>query len=290
MIKMIATDMDGTLLNASQVISEGNKQAILEAQSKGVQVVIATGRNYQEASFVLKQAGLSCPMVCVNGAEVRTDEGELISANAIAAIEAKVTAMKLMEHGVYFEVYTNKGAFTNDKEKSLAVLVDIFMSANSDIDINEVMNAAEARFEQGLVHVVDDYEKLLSDEETKIYKFLAFSLEVEKLAEVRDALENMETIVVSSSGHENLEITSLDAQKGIALEAFATSQGITLKETMAIGDNYNDLSMFKRAGRSVAMGNASDVIKAQCDYTTASNVEDGVAQAIYEVLKASVQS
>jgi Cof subfamily protein (haloacid dehalogenase superfamily) len=288
MIKLIATDMDGTLLNATQEISEGNKQAILEAQTQGVEVVIATGRNYQEASFVLMQAGLNCPMICVNGAEVRSMGGEVISSHPIPALEAKVAAMKLMEHGVYFEVYSNKGAFTNDKEKSLAVLVDIFMSANPDIDINEVLKAAEARFEHGLVQVVDDYEKLFSNEETKIYKFLAFSLELEKLALVRDTLENMETIVVSSSGHENLEITSTDAQKGIALEAFAASKDISLAETMAIGDNFNDLSMFKRAGKSVAMGNASDVIKAQCDLTTASNVEDGVAQAIYEAIKASV--
>ena len=212
----------------------------------------------------------------------------MISSHPIPALEAKVAAMKLMEHGVYFEVYSNKGAFTNDKEKSLAVLVDIFMSANPDIDINEVLKSAEARFEHGLVQVVDDYEKLFSNEETKIYKFLAFSLELEKLALVRDALENMETIVVSSSGHENLEITSTDAQKGIALEAFSASKDISLAETMAIGDNFNDLSMFKRAGKSVAMGNASDVIKAQCDLTTASNAEDGVAQAIYEAIKASV--
>ncbi|SFB03094.1 MULTISPECIES: HAD family hydrolase [unclassified Bacillus (in: firmicutes)] len=289
MIKLIATDMDGTLLNATQQISEENKQAILEAQSRGVEVVIATGRNYQEARYVLEEAGLSCPMICVNGAEIRTAEGILTAANAISELDAKVAAMKLIEHDIYFEVYTDKGAYTNDKEKSIATLVDIILSANPNLDINEVVKAAGKRFEHGLAHVVDDYEKLFADPTTVIYKFLAFDFETAKLAAVRDELETLEELAISSSGHENLEITSINAQKGIALEVYARSKGIDMSETMALGDNYNDLSMFKRAGRAVAMGNASEIIKAQCAHVTASNLEHGVALAIREVLAEKVQ-
>jgi hydroxymethylpyrimidine pyrophosphatase-like HAD family hydrolase len=89
---------------------------------------------------------------------------------------------------------------------------------------------------------------------------------------------------VSSSGHNNLEITHRNAQKGIALETFVKSKGIDISETMAMGDSFNDVSMLERVGRAVAMGNADYEIKTLCDVITATNDEHGVAQAILEVL------
>ncbi|TFI48073.1 HAD-IIB family hydrolase, partial [Diaphorobacter sp. DS2] len=124
-----------------------------------------------------------------------------------------------------------------------------------------------------------------NSDEHQIYKLLAFSFEPDFLVSAKEDLLKLEGMAVSSSGDENLELTSVNAQKGIALEAFVKEKGISLLETMAIGDNYNDLSMFKRAGRSVAMGNADDIIKAQCDVVTSANEESGVAKAIWEVLE-----
>jgi Cof subfamily protein (haloacid dehalogenase superfamily) len=147
------------------------------------------------------------------------------------------------------------------------------------------MKAAEDRFNKGLVHKVDSYDSLFNNDEHQIYKLLAFSFEPERLARAKEDLKKLEGLVVSSSGEENLELTSKDAQKGVALEAFTKGKGIMLQETMAIGDNYNDLSMFKRAGRAVAMGNADEIIKAQCDVVTLTNEESGVAKAILDVLK-----
>ena len=91
-------------------------------------------------------------------------------------------------------------------------------------------------------------------------------------------------MAVSSSGHENLEITNRQAQKGIALEAFVKAKGIVLAETMAMGDSFNDVSMLERVGRAVAMGNAAYEIKTLCDVVTETNDEHGVAKAILEVL------
>ena len=71
MIKCIASDMDGTLLNSNQLISEENKEAIVKAQAQGIEFVVATGRSYQEATYVLDEAGITCPVICANGAEVR---------------------------------------------------------------------------------------------------------------------------------------------------------------------------------------------------------------------------
>ncbi|WP_312476215.1 Cof-type HAD-IIB family hydrolase [Neobacillus sp.] len=284
MIKCIASDMDGTLLNSVQQISKENMEAIIKAQSQGVEFVVATGRSYQEATYVLAEAGLNCPVICVNGAEVRSKEGEVISATPIGKQLTREVAANLREHDVYFEVYTNKGAYTIDADKAISTLVDIIVSANPDVNREEIVHAAGARLRNGLVHPIDDYEILFTDEKYQIYKLLAFSFDADKLGAASNSLAEFDELAVSASGHENLEITNKRAQKGIALEAFAKAKGISMAETMAIGDNYNDVSMFEKAGRSVAMGNASYEIKSLCDVITDTNEESGVAKAILEVL------
>ncbi|WP_251551714.1 Cof-type HAD-IIB family hydrolase [Neobacillus muris] len=284
MIKCIATDMDGTLLNTMQKITEENRQAILQAQSQGIEVVVATGRSYQEAMFVLHEAGLTTPVICVNGAEVRSHTGEVISAIPIPRELVREAAKRLNEHDVYFEVYTDKGAFTVDGGRAVSVLVDIVLSVNPDVNREEVAYAAGARLRDGLIHPIDDYETIFSDETYRIYKLLAFSFELDKLEAAGKSLFGFEGLTVTKSGNENIEIMARDAQKGIALEAFVRSQGISLSDTMAIGDNFNDVSMLERAGISVAMGNASDAIKSMCDRVTDTNEHSGVAKAIMQVL------
>lgn len=284
MIKCIATDMDGTLLDSSQKITAENTAAILKAQEQGVEVVVATGRSYQEATFVLDEAGLKLPIICVNGAEIRSMDGSIIATNPLSKGQAKRAAEALAAAGVYFELYTSQGTFTNDAAKARSIMADIFASANPETPMEQILQGAEERFHKGLVQVVDDYSPLLNDEEHLIYKLLAFSIDEQKQEEGRNSLSEIEGLALSSSGHLNIEVTSEKAQKGIALEAFTESMGISMADTMAVGDNENDLSMFARVGRAVAMGNAGFEIQMECDVVTATNDESGVAEAILEVL------
>jgi Cof subfamily protein (haloacid dehalogenase superfamily) len=284
MIKCIATDMDGTLLNSRQKISEENKQAILKAQAQGIEVVVATGRSYQEARFVLNEAEIDCPVIGVNGAEVRSIEGEVISTNPIDKDSARMAAEKLTEKDIYFEVYTDKGTFTTDFQKAVSTLVDIVVSANPEVDREKIAAAAEVRVSEGLVYEIEDYEQLFTNPDHQIYKLLAFSVDSDRRQAAARSLEELANLAISSSGFDNIEITHKQAQKGIALEQFVNSRGIDLSETMAIGDNYNDVSMLERVGRAVAMGNAGFEIKSLCDVITDTNDENGVGKAILEVL------
>jgi Cof subfamily protein (haloacid dehalogenase superfamily) len=284
MIKCIASDMDGTLLNSYQQVSQENKEAILKAQEQGIEVVIATGRSYQEVRFILDEADIHCPVIGVNGAEVRTKEGEILSATPIEKHVAKKAAEKLMEKDIYFEIYTNKGTYSLDPNKAVAIIVDIVVSANPDVKPEDVVKRAEERTRHGLVHQVDSYEVLFNDETQQIYKLFGFALDSDRRGAAESALEELTELTVSSSGHNNLEITHRNAQKGIALESFVKSKGIDITETMAMGDSFNDISMLERVGRAVAMGNADYEIKALCDVITATNDEHGVAKAILEVL------
>jgi Cof subfamily protein (haloacid dehalogenase superfamily) len=245
---------------------------------------VATGRSYQEARYVLEEAGLQCPVIGVNGAEVRSKEGVVTSSVPLNKQLARQAAAKLTENDIYYEAYTNKGTYSVDLKKAVSILVDIVVSVNPDADKEKVIYAAGARVRDGLVHGIESYDILFDDEDVQIYKFLAFSFDSERLEAAAADLHELEGLVVTSSGHENLEITNKNAQKGIALEAFVKSKGIELAETMAMGDSFNDVSMLERVGRAVAMGNAAYEIKTLCDVITATNDEHGVAKAILEVL------
>lgn len=284
MIKCIATDMDGTLLNSRQMISEGNRTAIKKAQEKGIEVVIATGRSYDEAQTVLAEAGLQCPIICVNGAEVRTKEGEIIHTNELSAKQSLDIYEILYHSDTYYEVFTNKGIYTDHYEKGVQTLMNIFQTANPDMPEDQIYEMAKNRYSKGHIQIVENYEHVIESNDQLVYKFLVVSKNPSELMRVKEKLEALPEISVSSSGSENLEVTHNKAQKGIALTWFTERMGISMQETMAIGDNLNDLSMFERVGRSVAMGNGHPDIKKICSHETAVNDEDGVGKAILGVL------
>ncbi|XXM72763.1 HAD family hydrolase [Lysinibacillus sphaericus] len=289
MITSITSDMDGTLLNENQEISEANKQAILDAQKQGIEVIVATGRSYEEARHVLKYAGISCDIICVNGAEVRNKEGQIVHQAGIESSHAKQIASALNETGIYFEVYTDKGTYTENYDMGIELIVDIFTTANPDVTEGQVRQAARERFENGHIRLVDDYGTIFNDDSQLVYKFLVFSFDDEQLKAADEKLKNIDGIAVSSSGKENLEVNSIEAQKGVALEKVLKEKGLSPDDGMAMGDNLNDLSMMKVVGRPVAMGNALDEIKGFCTYQTAANRDDGVAKAIREAIQSPVK-
>ncbi|WP_064092001.1 Cof-type HAD-IIB family hydrolase [Rossellomorea aquimaris] len=288
MITCIATDMDGTLLNENQEVSEANKTAILEAERQGIEVIVATGRSYEEAYYVLKEAGLSCDIICANGAEVRNKQGEMIDQAGIDTEKAKEIAAALNEIGIYFEIYTDQGTYTENVEMGIELIVNIFTTANPNVSEKQIRQSARERFEKGHIKLVEDYAEVIEDPSKLVYKFLVFSFDEDQLAQANEKLRDISGIAISSSGKENLEVNSIDAQKGVALQKLLNDKNLLAEHTMAVGDNLNDLSMMKVAGRPVAMGNALDEVKSFCSFKTATNQEDGVAKAILEALQQTV--
>lgn len=279
-VKLIASDMDGTLLNQDRQISQENAAAIQQAQARGIHVVIATGRSYKEAIHLLKAAGIICPVICVNGAEIRSESGEKLKSIPLQREKFARVEQTLTEQDIYYEMYTNTGVFSDNPEKAINVIADIIRSANPEQSLEDARSISEARFIKGQVTYTPSYTEVLSREGIEIYKVLCFSKDDEKLRKVWAELESDERLAVSTSGDHNLEITDRGAQKGLALSEFAASLGISMEDTMAIGDHYNDVSMLTRAGYSVAMGNAEAEIKSVSRFVTTSNTEHGVAQAI----------
>ncbi len=283
-MKCIATDMDGTLLNENQRISDENRKALEAVREMGGQVIIATGRSYKEARLALDEINFNCPIISMNGAAVYDQKGELLVSHPISFEELESTITFLEKAGLYFELYTNHGVFSKNPERAIDSLVDIVLSANPEHDREDVRRRALARIKYGFLFETKDYHALIKEPDMQVFKILVFSLQKDQLSTAAEALAKFDGLTITSSAKGNIEINHRGTSKGTALEALLNKLSIPLEETIAIGDNLNDVSMFEKAGLSIAMGNASDDIKGICKDTTLSNKEDGVAHAIYRYM------
>ncbi len=284
-MKLIAIDMDGTLVNKQLKVTKENSETISKAVEAGHHVVIATGRSYDEARHALEDAELHLPLICVNGAEIRSSDWDILSSIPLTFEQYGDIKKILDEEDIYYELYTSKGTYTDNREKAYEVMKDIILTSNPEATDDDVEKAALRRFRLGMVSVVGDFNKLMDDHDLEVYKFLAFSSDTAKLQRAFQHLKGVEELAVSSSADNNLEITNSEAQKGVALKKYAELKGIPLENTMAIGDNYNDVSMLEIAGFPVAMGNAVEEVKEMAAFVTKENDESGVAFAIQKFLE-----
>lgn len=283
-MKLIASDMDGTLLNENGEISEANAEAVKKAIDKGMEFIVATGRSYHAANIPLKAAGITCPVVSLNGAVTYLENGKVINSIPMDKQVAARIADECSNLGMYVELFTNQGVFSESREHFLDVLVDIMRSANTDISEQEMREMVEQRFQLEEVSFVESLQAALNAKDVEIYKILTFAFEENQLEEAKKKLRDETGAVITSSGDTNLEFNNPKAQKGLAIQKYIEDKDWSMGDVMTMGDNWNDASMLEMAGRGVAMGNASDKIKKLCDYETVTNDQDGVAKAIEQML------
>lgn len=281
MIRLIASDMDGTLLGPKMDISKENVAAIKEAAAAGVTFMVATGRGYYEAKPALEEAGIECGMIAVNGAQVFEKDGSIVFSVPIDKDRSAKVIEIFQRHNTYFEIATNQGVFSDNQARRLENVATMLANSIPHLTFKTAIGMAAAYLEMLHIRYIDRYDALLDDPEIEILKFIAFSSEEQKeLDPIAKKIKPLGELAVTSSSVTNIEVNHIDAQKGIAVAHVAKSMGIPLSEVMTIGDNFNDLSMLQTAGVSFAMGNAVPHVKEIAKYETASNLESGVGQAI----------
>ncbi|PLR77092.1 Cof-type HAD-IIB family hydrolase [Bacillus sp. V3-13] len=284
-MKLIAVDLDGTLLNKENLVSEKNLESIKYAQSKGIEVVVATGRAHFDVQTIFKDTGVKTWIIGANGATIHQPDGNLFHSVSINKQDTIDILSWLEQEDFYYEVFSNDAIFTPQNGRELlAIEMDRVLSANPDIDVQVLEDAAKKQFSQTGFSSITSYKDLV-DSNVDIYNILAFSFDLAKLKRGRAKFESLKDLTLVSSADHNFELEHIDASKGIALKILANKLNIHLKDTAAVGDSFNDLSMFKIAGRSAAMGNAHQQIKDVCDEVTLSNAEDGVAHFIYSLIR-----
>lgn len=271
MIKLIALDMDGTLLNKDRSISARNYQAIQDAQRAGIKVVLASGRPRRGLQQYLDQLGLITNddfVISYNGALVqRVESGEVLYQTFLSGRDIKNIFSISEQLGTYIHAFSvTQGLITHKNNQ----WTDLEGQVNS-LTVNEVdFNSIDDDEEFIKVMMVDEEQKLTS-----------------AIAQIPDSLKQQYTVVRSAPIF--LEVLHASCNKGVALEKLCQLLGICATEVMCVGDAENDHAMMLFSGLAVAMENADDETKALADHITGSNINDGVAMAIEEkVLQAQL--
>lgn len=263
MIKLVALDLDDTLLQPDGTISESSRRALQQIIEKGVLVTIATGRMYSSAVQFAKDLKLDVPLITYQGALIKTVESELVLRSLeLEPDDAKQVLLFLESTPVHINLYVGDELWVkemNDVASTYASFVNV--------PVKEVGRLSQLPLD-GVVKIV-----AISD--------VAY-IQNELLAEARELFG--QRLTVNTSRPHFLEIGHQQAKKSCALAFLGAKYGIARDEMLAIGDGQNDLDMIDYAGIGVAMGNADLEVLAIADYITTSNAEEGVARALDKLI------
>ncbi len=268
--RLLALDLDGTLMQPGGAISDRNAEAVAGAKAAGIEVVICTGRRFRTTAWVLEALELEGPVVVHNGVLTKSGaSGETLAAHYLAA-ELFDHALDLLRSVAPPIVYVDR---YHDG-------LDMVVEHPSRSHAYQASYLADYEDEHRVVPRLDDQ----AHDDVVMMSLMADHAALEGLrARLEKELDpSAHTNFLQNKNYEGyiLEVTSSRASKWAALAELAAEMGIEPGEIMAIGDDRNDASMIAGAGLGIAMANAVDSVKAVADEVTASNAEDGVAQAI----------
>ena len=286
MIKVIASDMDGTLLGDDHKPAPETLAAVKKACDAGIRFMIATGRNFPGAMAELKDAELVCDYIVGSGAEVRNPQQEVVVTHPISIELCRAIYEEIRDYplSVTFctDGYDYKIGTPEEIEESLMLQMQLFFS---NLPREELAKSETYRRIKKSTRSMSDMDELEAAG-VPVYKLFLYSEDKAMLDEMNVRLQRNKDIAVASSFPTNLEITDVKAQKGPVLKEYIESLGYTMDEVMVLGDSLNDLSMISMDfGATVAMANADPEVKSAAKYITKSNTEFGVAYAIEELLK-----
>jgi Cof subfamily protein (haloacid dehalogenase superfamily) len=269
-IRLIALDIDGTLLNNRWEVSPANCAAIAEAARRGIEVAIVTGRRYDFALPVVQQIGSPVTMMVNNGALIRTSDG----ATRLRHLLPRDTARRVLRATL---PWRNCAAVVFDRPQENQVILEA-------IDWSDPTRASYYSRNRKFLAVASPLETCLDEDPIQVM----FTGQVEPMRRAEDILRgssftmefSLAVTVYDDKDFAMIDVIHPAVSKGAALAEWAGARGVARHEILAVGDNHNDLEMLSFAGVPVVMGNCVAALRERGWHVTASNDEDGVAAAI----------
>jgi Cof subfamily protein (haloacid dehalogenase superfamily) len=273
-IRLLAVDIDGTLLNSQFKVSPEDLAALRRAREEGVEVILATGRRHAFALPIAQQLGFDFFLISSNGAITRSLSGETFHRDLLPAETCRSLCAAMKE-------FRGHSVLTFDKEAKGAIVLE-----RMDMLTASIQKWLEKNLEF-IEFVIPVEDSLLSDPVQAM-----FCGPIARMAEVLRAIEESglsKQITVLRTEYPVRDLSIVDilnagCSKGHALERGARHRGIAREEIMAVGDNFNDIEMLAIAGRPFVMGNASEEMRNRGWEVTLSNDKNGVAAAVEQVL------
>lgn len=266
-IRLVAFDLDGTVLDDNKCLSDENRRALAACVKKGIRIVPCTGRMAGGIPREILDLGVRYA-VTINGGTIEDLCERRILDRQLLRKQTAIDIIKLAMNcsGVMCDAYVDEKGISEFR------YYDHLEQYGFSAQIVELIRQTRTG--------VPDLVEYISRPESAVNKINLYFADLSERGRMRERLRQFADIRVTSSVENNLEINSRGASKGSALKRLTELLGINIRETMAIGDGENDYTMIKEAGIGVAMGNAEETLKTAADYVTGSNNDAGVAQVI----------
>lgn len=256
-IRLVAIDIDDTLLTDDLQIAPGTRKIIARAMDEGVFVTLATGRMFPSTRPIARELGMDGPLITYNGALIRTTDGDTWWHKPVP----RSLALEVLEYaeadGWTVQCYLDDKLYVTRIDEGVRHYTDI---ANVP------------------AQAVKDMRALLTERDST--KLLGIGDADETVRRVRELEQKFAgRLTITTSKPEYVEMLDAGVSKATALAEVARRLGIEREQIMAVGDSFNDLDMLRWAGVGVAMGNAAPEIQAMADHVVGSNEDDGVVEA-----------
>jgi Cof subfamily protein (haloacid dehalogenase superfamily) len=269
-VRLIALDIDGTLLDSRWQLSEANRAAIAEATRRGIEVALVTGRRYDFAMPVARQIDSPLTMIVNNGALIRSKEGQ----THLRHLLPRDTAQRVLE---LTQPWREGAAVIFDRQLQNQLMLEV-------LDPDDSLRYAYYSRNKDFIGLAKPLESCLTEDPIQVM----FSGKVRPIRDAEAALRGasfVKEFALAATTYESRDFAMIDVvnpacSKGSSLAEWAALRGFARDEVMAIGDNHNDLEMLTFAGIPVVMGNSVPELKAYGWHETGTNDENGVALAI----------
>lgn len=263
MIKLIAIDLDGTLLNTQHQMTEKTEETLKKAIDQGIKVVLATGKTRHSSEDIIKRLKLDTPGVYLQGLSIHYPDNSVRHQLTIAPDVLRRIITFAEDRGFDVALYSGNRIMIRATNPGAAELHQEYGEPAPEV-VGPLQNIVDTvQINKVLVIKRHDPRKV-----TALRWQLNMQLDAKKEARLTQALPDM------------LEILPPGASKGAGLKTLLKELEVKPEEVLAIGDGENDIEMIQLAGIGVAVGNANEKLKAVADYVVASNDDDGVAEAV----------
>lgn len=264
--RIIALDLDGTLLDRQKKILPESLTALALARQQGVKVVIVTGRHHSAIHPFYQALDLDTPAICCNGTYLYDYQNKQTSqANPLTATQAKSVLTLLGEYGIHGLMYADDGM--------------LYQEPTGHVIRTQAWGETLPPHQRPtFVHV----DSLLNaaDRVQNIWKFALSHSDTQALDNFANRVMDEFGLTCEWSWQDQVDVAQSGNNKGKLLREWVTSQGHAMSDVVAFGDNFNDISMLEAAGLGVAMGNSDDAVKAHADLVIGHNEEPAIAQLI----------
>ena len=276
-IRLIAIDIDGTLLNSKVELPRENREALQRAHAAGIEIVLGTGRRHDFAMPIAASFGFDLWLFSSNGAITRSTRGETFHKDLLPKLTSVKLARALQKYRNYMVLTFDRpgmGAIVCENHDQLYTVIQRWMEKNAPF-----------------IKYVSPIENALTEDPIQAMICGPVDLMDQAQADL-DALEFRQDFTALRTQYDFRDLCIVDllnagCSKGHALERWARHRGYDRTEVMAIGDNYNDVEMLTFAGHPVIMGNACDELKQTGWAVTRHHDEHGVAATIEQVLESN---